>query len=71
VPLAVLELKQGLGRLLRSRSDRGVLCVLDPRLTSRPYGRAFLDSLPPYTITQDRDECTRFFHRDAARVAGR
>lgn len=69
VPLAVLELKQGLGRLLRSSEDRGVLCVLDPRLTTRRYGKAFLDSLPPYTITRDRGECIAFFRR-AAGAAG-
>jgi ATP-dependent DNA helicase DinG len=61
VPLAVLELKQGLGRLLRSSSDRGLLAVLDPRLTQRRYGRIFLDSLPPYSRTRDLEECRRFF----------
>jgi ATP-dependent DNA helicase DinG len=61
VPLAVLELKQGLGRLLRSRSDRGMLCVLDPRLVTRRYGRVFLSSLPPYRVVRDRESCARFF----------
>ncbi len=61
LPTAVLELKQGLGRLLRSRSDRGILAVLDPRLTSRRYGRAFLKSLPPYPVVRDVDSCRRFF----------
>jgi ATP-dependent DNA helicase DinG len=63
VPLAVLELKQGLGRLLRSRSDRGVLCVLDPRIVTRRYGRLFLESLPPYRVVRRREECARFFDR--------
>ncbi len=60
LPLAVLELKQGLGRLLRSRSDRGILAVLDPRLTTRRYGRLFLESLPAYGVTRDVDECGAF-----------
>ena len=46
VPLAILTLQQGLGRLLRHRLDRGVLAVLDPRLRTMGYGRRFLDSLP-------------------------
>jgi ATP-dependent DNA helicase DinG len=61
VPLAVLELKQGLGRLLRSRRDRGVLAVLDPRLTTRRYGRTFLRSLPSYRLVRDLAACVAFF----------
>jgi ATP-dependent DNA helicase DinG len=61
VPLAVLELKQGLGRLLRSSSDRGLLSVLDPRLTTRRYGRTFVKSLPPYRLVREIEECERFF----------
>ena len=61
LPLAVLELKQGLGRLLRSCSDRGVLAVLDPRLTTRRYGETFLKSLPPYRVVRDRESCVEFF----------
>ena len=60
-PMAVLELKQGLGRLLRSRADRGILAVLDPRLTTRSYGKTFLRSLPAYPIVRDLVECRRFF----------
>jgi len=63
LPLAVLELKQGLGRLLRSREDRGILAVLDPRLTTRRYGRTFLRSLPPYRAVRDSQECAEFFLR--------
>jgi ATP-dependent DNA helicase DinG len=63
VPLAVLELKQGLGRLLRSSSDRGIVSVLDPRLTTRRYGKVFLDSLPPYRVARDFSECEAFFRR--------
>ena len=61
VPLAVLELKQGLGRLLRSRSDRGVVSVLDPRLTLKRYGKIFLRSLPPYAVARERDQVAAFF----------
>jgi ATP-dependent DNA helicase DinG len=53
VPLAILALQQGLGRLIRHRSDRGVLAVLDPRLRTKGYGRRFLDSLPPAPIVHD------------------
>ncbi|MGD2136227.1 MAG: helicase C-terminal domain-containing protein, partial [Gemmatimonadales bacterium] len=47
LPLAALKLKQGFGRLIRSRSDVGVVVLLDHRVASRPYGRVLLDSLPP------------------------
>jgi len=53
VPLATLTLLQGLGRLIRTRTDRGVLAVLDPRLTRMSYGRRFLASLPPAPMTDD------------------
>ena len=61
VPLAILALKQGLGRLLRHRQDRGVLAVLDPRLRTMGYGRRFLGSLPPAPVTQDLEAIVRFF----------
>ena len=61
VPLATLTLLQGLGRLIRSRSDRGVLAVLDPRLTRMSYGRRFLGSFPPAPITDDLEAVARFF----------
>jgi ATP-dependent DNA helicase DinG len=61
VPLAILMLKQGLGRLIRHRSDRGVLAVLDPRLASMGYGRRFLASLPPAPVTRHLDAVERFF----------
>jgi ATP-dependent DNA helicase DinG len=53
VPVAVLTLKQGLGRLIRSASDRGILAVLDSRLVEKSYGRRFLDSLPPARLVHD------------------
>jgi ATP-dependent DNA helicase DinG len=61
VPAAVIDLKQGLGRLLRSRQDRGVLAVMDSRLLSRPYGRIFLESLPPYPVVHDLEPIRDFF----------
>jgi ATP-dependent DNA helicase DinG len=61
VPLAILALQQGLGRLIRHRSDRGVLAVLDPRLRTMGYGRRFLDSLPPAPVTHDIEAVGRFF----------
>ena len=63
VPLAILTLLQGLGRLIRHRRDRGVLAILDPRIRTMPYGRRFLASLPPAPVTADLDEITRFFER--------
>jgi len=53
VPVAILMLKQGLGRLIRSTSDRGILAVLDSRLVERPYGERFLDSLPPARLVHE------------------
>jgi ATP-dependent DNA helicase DinG len=66
VPLAILALKQGLGRLLRHRQDRGVLAVLDPRLRSMGYGRRFLASLPPSPLTHRLLDIARFFEPAAA-----
>ena len=60
VPVAVLMLKQGLGRLIRSATDRGILAVLDSRLLRKQYGRRFLESLPPTRLTHDLDEVARF-----------
>jgi ATP-dependent DNA helicase DinG len=63
VPLAILAMLQGLGRLIRHRTDRGILAVLDPRLRTMAYGRRFLDSFPPAPVTYDPTEITRFFAR--------
>jgi ATP-dependent DNA helicase DinG len=60
VPEAVLALKQGFGRLIRSKTDRGILAILDNRIRRMQYGRIFLESLPEYTITQDIAEVARF-----------
>ena len=56
VPQAIIALKQGLGRLIRSTTDRGVLAVLDPRLRTKGYGRTFLQSLPPCRVTSRIEE---------------
>jgi ATP-dependent DNA helicase DinG len=61
VPLAILALQQGLGRLIRHRTDRGVLAVLDPRLKTMGYGRRFLASLPPAPVTHDLEAVGAFF----------
>jgi ATP-dependent DNA helicase DinG len=63
VPQAVLMLKQGLGRLIRSTEDVGVLSVLDPRLRTKAYGQIFLRSLPPCPVTTNIEEITRVFER--------
>ncbi len=61
LPQAVIALKQAVGRLIRSETDRGVLVLCDPRLTGKPYGRVFLDSLPPFRRTQRVQDVQRFF----------
>jgi ATP-dependent DNA helicase DinG len=65
VPSAIITLRQGLGRLIRSGQDRGALCILDARLLTRAYGRAFLESLPPCRVTNDREDVRRFFGNEA------
>ena len=61
LPQAVLQLKQGAGRLIRDQTDRGVLMLCDPRLLSRPYGKRILGSLPPMRPTRSLDEVKAFF----------
>ena len=61
VPSAVLTLKQGFGRLIRSLEDRGVLVLLDPRIRTQRYGQTFLQSLPPYRTTTSLADVERFF----------
>ncbi len=62
VPQAAIALKQGFGRLIRSRSDRGVLCILDNRITKQRYGKVFFDSLPDYAYTTDITDVESFFN---------
>jgi ATP-dependent DNA helicase DinG len=61
LPQAVIALKQGVGRLIRSETDRGVLVLCDPRLIGKSYGRTFLDSLPPFAKTRDIEDVRAFF----------
>ncbi len=61
LPEAILSLKQGLGRLLRTPEDRGVLAVLDARLVTKSYGRQFLKALAPVPVTHDLEDLGRFF----------
>ncbi len=57
----MIALKQGVGRLIRSETDRGVLVLCDPRLLSKSYGRTFLESLPPFARTRDVEDVRAFF----------
>ena len=61
VPTAVLTLKQGFGRLIRSLEDRGLLVLLDPRVRTKRYGQTFLASLPPYRMTATITDVEEFF----------
>jgi ATP-dependent DNA helicase DinG len=64
VPEAVLTLKQGFGRLIRSLEDRGVLVLLDPRIRRQRYGQTFLASLPPYRMTLNITDVEAFFEKN-------
>ncbi|MGR9105702.1 MAG: ATP-dependent DNA helicase [Gammaproteobacteria bacterium] len=61
LPMAVIALKQGVGRLIRDIDDRGVFVLCDPRLLKRSYGRVFLDSLPPMRRTRSIEDVCSFF----------
>jgi len=61
VPQAVLALKQGFGRLVRSKTDRGVLSILDNRIQRMAYGKIFIESLPKYAKTQELRDVEKFF----------
>ncbi len=63
IPAAVLSLKQGFGRLIRSATDRGVLALLDNRIVKKAYGKIFLDSLPNYARTSRLEDVAEFFDR--------
>ena len=60
IPEAVLALKQGFGRLIRTRTDRGVLAILDNRIQRMQYGKIFIESLPEYSLSRDIAEVQRF-----------
>jgi ATP-dependent DNA helicase DinG len=61
IPQAAIALKQGFGRLIRSRSDRGVLVLLDNRITKQRYGQMFFDSLPDYSFSTRIKDVESFF----------
>lgn len=66
VPQAVITLKQGAGRLIRSESDRGVLMICDPRLVDKPYGKRIWQSLPPFKRTREIEVVKEFFEQRGA-----
>ncbi len=65
LPEAIINLKQGAGRLIRDETDRGVLMICDPRLISKPYGKRIWQSLPPFKRTRVQAEVLAFFHPPA------
>jgi len=71
LPEAALALKQGVGRLIRSEEDFGVVAICDPRITSRGYGKVFLGALPPMTVTRERNQVLEFLARHAPPAAAR
>ncbi|MEQ1559749.1 MAG: ATP-dependent DNA helicase [Methyloglobulus sp.] len=68
LPTAVIALRQGIGRLIRDETDRGVLMVCDPRLLKRSYGQIFLDSVPGMKRTRDIADVQAFFKDDYAKA---
>lgn len=66
LPAAIINLKQGAGRLIRDETDRGVLMICDPRLISKPYGRRIWQSLPPFKRTRDLKVVLQFFEGDCS-----
>jgi ATP-dependent DNA helicase DinG len=60
LPSAILQLRQGFGRLIRGHGDRGVVAILDPRLRTRAYGRRFLEALPPAPLVGELDGVAGF-----------
>ncbi len=65
LPAAIIALRQGIGRLIRDATDRGVLMVCDPRLLKRTYGQQFLDSVPAMRRTRDIAEVQAFFQEES------
>jgi len=65
LPQAAITLKQGVGRLIRDVSDKGVLVLCDPRIRTKAYGRVFIESLPPMPITEDLHEVQQFFREQS------
>jgi ATP-dependent DNA helicase DinG len=63
IPRAIIQLKQGVGRLIRSSQDRGVIAIFDVRLLTKSYGQMFLKSLPPCRVVHEREKISDFFAR--------
>lgn len=63
LPLAIIRLRQGFGRLIRSANDKGVVAIMDSRIVRKGYGKAFLKSLPPAKVTHDISEVVRWCKR--------
>ena len=63
LPSAIISLKQGLGRLIRNVSDRGILSVLDIRMLTSRYGRFFFDSLPRVPLSHEMKDIRKFFEQ--------
>ena len=63
IPSAIISLRQGLGRLIRKRSDRGVMAILDKRILTHQYGKFFLESFPSIAITHSLSDIERFFSK--------
>src|SRR5690606_15354552 len=66
LPEAAMALKQGVGRLIRSEKDRGVLVIGDRRLLTRPYGKTLLRSLPPFGLTRSVESVVEFIRQGEA-----
>lgn len=69
LPRAVISIKQGAGRLIRSETDRGVLMICDPRMTGKPYGRRVWRSLPPMRRTREQSEALAFLREAVGETA--
>lgn len=69
LPTAILQLRQGFGRLIRSHDDRGVVAVLDPRIRTRAYGRRFLAALPQCPLVSDLSAVAAFFAEELSATA--
>jgi len=63
LPEAIINLKQGAGRLIRDEGDRGVLMICDPRLISKPYGKRVWQSLPSFARTRELSDVLAFFQK--------
>ena len=70
IPTATILLKQGMGRLIRSKTDRGILALLDKRILTKSYGRMFLRSLPPAPLTHDSSKIGNFLGNGGSSLPG-